>query len=671
MSTSHLPPAPATVWRALAARLAARQSMRVWRGHNRGYDQVRRLATVNLPSLPAALPVFNRAGWTNTLALDFDTKLGSTQQLAHDIDDAIGLITKVGGRVIVDRSPAGGHHVWLPLWTEHRLETLMPVLQAMRARWPTLDITPMTNPATGCLTGPGSPCIGGGHRELLTPLDVALDVVEHRCQPGTLGALHRALIPRRPEALASSIAPGAEAVNAPTPHGPGEQTQAVHRSRRAPADALGPALHAFATTGEVPAQKVGWSRSEARMAVLVQSVRAGLSADEVSDCITSGTWRGMAAAFDKYGSRWTTRFHKEWNKAERLVTSPGSKLQLPEHKQRFTGGIAWQREWLAQALHWLSHQPVPKLSTSTVSAVLQALSYIGWLRNSRMVSPGGRWLSIAAGMLTEATVWLTLRSLAGMDGAPIRLAVRHRGPHADTYELVTPRIHDQPIVVSTNEALQVTVGRVPAVWRTIGHCARETFELIEKMPMATDMIGRVRKSDIKRLAATSSSAVDLALARLTAFGLIETGRGWVRRTATTLADLARDHGVQSRVDQRLDRHRAQRRTWWMLLELWTAALAVDCPDVEQLPADPLGPTEREDWLCAVMATGPPHDPYEPTPRDRRLADTITRFRAILGAVTLGTDTVDNAAGRHHGHRATVASSCDHPVVTFTQDGGRN
>lgn len=617
--------------------------MRVWRGHGRGYDQVRRLATVNLPSLPAALPVFNRAGWTNMLALDFDTKLGTAQQLASDVNDAIELITKVGGRVFVDRSPAGGHHVWVPLWTEHRLEPLMPVLQAMRARWPTLDITPMTNPATGCLTGPGSPCIGGGHRELLTPLDVAIDVVERRCPPGTLGALHHALIPRHTEAVASSAVPGAEAMNSPSPQEPYEQARAATQSRRTPADALDPALHAFATNGDVPAQKIGWSRSEARMAVLVQSVRAGLSADEVRDCITSGTWRGLAAAFDKYGSRWATRFYKEWTKAERLVNNTGPKLQLPEHKQRFTGGIAWQREWLAQALHWLSHQPVPKVSTSTVAAVLQALSYIAWLSNSRLVSPGGRWLSIAVGMLTEATVWLALRSLAGMEGAPIRLAVRHRGPHADTYELVTPRIHGQPVVVSKIEARQVTVGKVPAVWRTIGHCARETFELIEKMSMATDMSGRVRKSDIKRLAATSSSAVDLALARLTTFGLIETGRGWVRRSATTLDDLARDHDVQSRVDQRLARHRAQRRTWWMLLELWSAALAVDCPDAERIPADPLGPVEREDWLCAVMANGPPHDPYEPTPRERRLADTITRFQATLGAVTRGSDTVHSAA----------------------------
>lgn len=626
--------AAAVAWRTLAEALAARKSMRVWRGHRQGYDHVRRLATVNLPTLPAALPVFNRRGWARTLALDFDVKLGVGHQLAHDVDEAVALITSVGGRVIVDRSPAGGHHVWVPLWAEHRLETLVPVLHAMRRRWPTLDITPMTNPAAGCLTGPGSPCVGGGYRQLLTPLEEAVDAVEQRCQPGTLGALRRAL-------TASPQVPPQRAVvsgrDEPDDDEPQRRdvvdTPPSSGSRKTPQDALDPALHAFATTGDVPSHRPGWTRSEARMAVLVQAVRAGLRAEEVRDCITSGLWRGLAAAFEKYGRRWDRRFLQEWHKAERLVMQRSRKSQLPEHKKVFTGGIGWQRQWLAQALSWLAHTPVPHASPATARSVLQAMGYIAWLSNSRLVSPGGRWLSIAAGMLAEATVWQTLRSLASIEGAPIQLVAVHRGPRADTYELCTPRIHDQPMVVTPDEALLVRVGKVPAVWRTIGHCARETFELIETLSVSSNT--EVRKREVKRLARASNSAVDLAFARLAAFGLIETGRGWVRRTPRSLTEVARDHGVQDLVDQRLARHRAEHRSWWTLLELWAATLALNCPDVEQLPEDPLGPAERESWLCAVMATGPPDDPYEPSPRQRRIADAIAKFRNHLGAVEIG------------------------------------
>lgn len=636
VSGSHHVTAAVTAWRALATPLAARKSMRVWRGHSHGYDQVRRLATVNLPTLPAALPLFNRSGWTRMLALDFDVKLGSERQLTHDVDDAVAMITSVGGRVIVDRSPAGGHHVWVPLWAEHRVDTLMPVLHAMRARWSTLDITPMTNPATGCLTGPGSACVGGGHRELVTPLGDAIDAVRQRSRPGTLGALRRALLPPPPQARAQHAMVAADEGHVhdhESPRGALDTTPVVFPRRKSPQDALDPALNAFATAGTVPAGRIGWTRSEARMAVLVQCVRAGLTAEEVKDCIASGMWCGLAAAFDKYGRRWGRRFDQEWDKAGRLVMQRLRKPQLSEHKQIFTGGTGWQRQWLAQALHWLTHHSVPHTSCSTASAVLQALCYIAWLNDSRLVSPGGRWLSIAAGMLAEATVWLTLRSLAGVEGSPIRLTTRHRGPRADTYELVTPSIHGQPVVVTVDEALRVRVGKVPAVWRTVGHGTRETFEIIENL--STGSGTEVRKSEVKRLARASGSAVDLAFIRLASFGLIETGRGWVRRTPTSLADVAREHGVQHQVDQRLARHRAQRRSWWMLLKLWAAALAVDCPDVEQLPEDPLGPAERERWLRTVMATGPPPDPYEPSPRQRRLTDAVAKFRDHLGAVAIG------------------------------------
>lgn len=668
VSTSPALQAAAAAWRALAGPLAARRSMRVWRGPDRGYDQVRRLATVTLPVLPAALPLFTKAGWTRTLALDFDLKGGSRAELDHDVNDAVALVTAAGGSVIVDRSPAGGHHVWIPLWTEHRLDTLVPLLRAMRTRWSTLDTTPMTNVAAGCLTGPGSACIEGGHRELVTPLDHAIEAARTRSPQGTLGELRNALIrpPRRDTTPTSDIEEGDPASESTAVREDGAAARDDRQrprggQRKTPQDALAPDLHAFAVTGSVPASRIGWTRSEARMGVLAQAARAGLSAAEVQDCITSGAWGGMAAAYDKYGARWTHRFQLEWAKAKQFVIRRPAKSQDPEHKQPLTGGTAWQQQWLAQALHWLSHRKVPSTSPSTAAAVLQALSYIAWLTDSRHVSPGGRWLSIAAGMLTEATVWLTLRALTSVDGCPFRLVTRHHGPHADTYELITPTLDNLPVVVTATEIRRVRVRKVPAVWKTIGHGAREVFEIIENMTSADTRDAsaiRLRKADIKRVARSSPSAVNLALARLAAFGLIETGWGWVRRTPRSLTDVARDHNVRDHVDKRLARHRAERRTWQMLLNLWSSALAVDCPDVERLPADPLNADERDAWLQIVLATGPPPDPYAPSPQELQVSSAISLFRAELGAVTL-------ARPRH---RAGEPHTWDHPLVTLAADG---
>lgn len=600
--------------------LTARNSMRVWRGPDRGYDQVRRLATATVPTLPAALPLFTRTGWTRVLALDFDAGLHGPDQVLRDVEDATALIGRLGGRLIADASPSGGRHLWVPLWTEHRLSTLMPLLRAMRRRWPSLDITPMTNPAAGCLTGPGSPCIGGGHRELLTPLPEAIEAATARCPRGTVAALNRELgvtapTHDQPPAAGPTAAPAA-------PVRPSDGDPAL------PADA-----HDFATTGQIPPDRPGWTRSEARLSVLAHAARRGMSLHDVRHLIGDGTWNGMADAYAKYGSRWEHTLRREWDKARRPVPDAPRKSRQPLHQQDNTGGYGTQREWLASSLLWLEHHPSFAGRPSTcAAAVLQALSYISRLTGRTTVAPGGRWLSIAAGLLSETTVWSTLRTLSRLDGSPVRLVAHHRGRHANRYELVPPHLDGHPVHAPSDLLRRVRAARVHAVWHTIGHHARETFELAEALP--ADRHGRIRKREIKRHARACATSVDAAIARLADMGLLDTGWGWVRRTARTLADVAAEHQVDDLVARRVTRHRVERHAWWDLLALWHTTPAPEPHDPPRLPHDPLTADQRHQWLTVVLATGPPEDPYAPSPHERDLHDAIALFGTLLGAAAL-------------------------------------
>lgn len=591
--------------------------MRVWRGTGHGYDQVRTLATANLPRFPAALPLFDRAGHARTLGLDFDTSRHGRGQVLTDIADATTLFAELGAEVIADRAPGGGHHLWVPLWASHRIDTLAPLLAAMRRRWPSLDPAPMSNPVAGCLTGPGSPCIDGGHRELLTPLDRAVDALRHRSPPGTLARLAAALQP--------ACAPHAPAAPPPKPR---------------PRVPELPSRHArdFAEHGVLPAHRPGWTRSEARQNVLTWAVRCGWTFDDVTSRITCGHWSALADSYAKYTNSASCRLRADWDKAVAWAeTVPSPNVRGNPHKQQHTGGAGLQR-WLQRARSWtLSHHPGPWAQRLHCLDVLQALAYASSLTGRRVLAVGGRWLSIAAGLLDEHTVWATLRLLRETPGSPVRRVKVHAGRAADVYELVTVDGPTEDSGPATD--VHLGIGPVPAVWKLIGRTHRPMLELVDRLgPPGARMPTRhlLAHSDQPRSSAYESLRV------LRRWGLIDTGRGWVARTARSLDDIAVEHRVQDIVAARVIRHRAERRTWWDLLAQWHAPAARHCPPAEHLPVDPLPADDHERWLAAVLATGPPTDPYEPSAAERHARHALTLLSDGLGVTTLRRDPIRSA-----------------------------
>jgi hypothetical protein len=598
--TSDLDQAEAA-W-SLASLLAARRSVRLW-SPGVGYDDARRLG-LRLPDRPAAIPIFDKRGRTTLLALDFDPTHHGRDQVVRDADQAVAWIEQAHGRVIVDESTRGGRHVLVPLASgvDLAVHHLRPVLDELARRLPTLDITPMTNLATGCITAPGSPCKEGGHRRLLTDLAAARDAATTRSAPGTIARLTTLLADSSCSAPAS---PGPAPAARTAPDQSDDAT--VVDGPMTLVSSLPSAALAFAVGGVLPdrlnCRGARWTRHEARQSVLAHAAVRGLSLADVQFRLASGEWPGLRAAYDRYGRRWERSLRADWRKAMAWAREAAPKFRVSAHQPVHTGGHLQLREWLARAERWTMLCSLLDGQTRwTALALWQALAYALQITGGPTVAPGRRWLAIATGLLSDETVSTALRVLRDLPGAPILLVEKGTGPAADRYALVTPRINGQEVTADPDLVARTVIEPVHPAWAVIGLACRRVFEVMDRA-CRTGQI--VRPRDLPELTGMSLTQAYEALIRLDGFGLVVRGHGWTTRTDRTLTDVAVDHAVAELREQRLERYRAERREWHDLLALWNGEVTVDCPVAEQIPDDPWRPDEREDYLAAVLATGPP------------------------------------------------------------------
>ncbi|WNV85047.1 hypothetical protein [Umezawaea sp. Da 62-37] len=600
--------APSSAW-TLAPLLAARQSVRLWSPH-RGYDHARRLGRA-LPEQPAAIPLYDKHRRTTMLALDFDPKGYGPERVRGDAEQAVEWVHQAGGLTIVDESTRGGRHVLVPLADDVPLAVrhVMPVLRALAARLLTLDITPMSNPRQGCITAPGSPCKEGGHRRLLTPLDDAFTAARTRSQHGTIARLSALLSVQSPVQPHGSVVRGSPQASAPV---------YLHSSDddRLPALITGTVpsvISAFALAGVLPDRRTWrgeeWTRHEARQSFLAHAVLRGLSLNNVLTSVHTGVWPGFRDAYNRYGPRWEHRLRCDWVKAMTWAAEVEPALRVSGHQQQHTGGRVALRSWLAQAETWtMTASTLSGQTRWTALAIWQALAYISQLERSHVVAPGRRWLSIAAGLINDKTVSQALRFLRELPGAPILLVERGSGAAADKYALVTPRSDGHEIEADPTLIAHRKVGPVHPAWHILGLPARRVFDAIERH--ARHHRASVRPLDLPELTGMCTPQVYQALRRLAKVELLHRGRDWVARTTRTLAEIATEHGLAELRAERIAHHRRERRAWHDLLAQWEEPFArQDLGDPVALPADPLSPTERADYLAVVMATGPP--PQEP------------------------------------------------------------
>lgn len=588
-------------WTLFATRMAARRSMRLWVADTKQFKGTGQIAA-RVPDVAAAVPLYSRRGRSRLLVFDLDFKADDPGAAEADYRRIMGWLNECGGRAVVDRSASGGIHILVPLQVAVTVDDVRALLYALATLCPTLDKTPMLNDRTGAISVPGSRCREGGFRVLVGEVSDALAVFEDRNGPDVLAQL---------TALVMAFMPPAEDGGCPGDlfYGEGDH------GRLAPAmcrhDEFPSAISAFAHRAVMPTDKRWKSRSEARLSVLIQAMWRGLTLAQVRARMLPGQpWKGMASAYDKYaaGRERDRVLRRDWAAAQRWHEQRIAHFHTVTHKQQHTRPSQVRqihRRWLAHAIWWCDSTLRSDLLRWPVAAVLQALAVSAarageTIEGEHTVAVGGRSLSLAAGLLSETTVWAVLRMLREMPGSPIRLVEQGGGTSADRYALVRPDVLDP----SPDGAGRPVVEGVHEAWSTLGVQHRRIYE-------AVAALGVEKVTDIASAARVSLSAAYESVAVLCGVGLLRRGRGWVRPGDTTLDDIAGQHRLDRLRRRRINFYRAARVRWrkWLAsrpLELMLRAVRqVATKTGRILITVDLKGAEYDDYLAAVLTEGPP------------------------------------------------------------------
>lgn len=141
------------------------------------YAGSRRL-TLDPPLAPWAMYLAGTDHRYRFLAFDLDAKGGRTAADAdRDSRTLAGLLRSAGlSPVVCESGPSGGRHVWVGLAESVPAPTVATLARLLQRSLPSLDIAPLTNPATGCVRPPGAPHRHGGSSRVLSGL---LDALTH------------------------------------------------------------------------------------------------------------------------------------------------------------------------------------------------------------------------------------------------------------------------------------------------------------------------------------------------------------------------------------------------------------------------------------------------------------------------------------------------------------
>lgn len=113
------------------------------------------------PDGPYALYLADSAGRFHLLCFDLD---GPAAAVAADLALLRRWLSDAGLTGIEATSGTGGHrHVWLTLDAPATADLVAELARAAKSQLPTLDVSALLNPRTGCVRPPGAPHRAGGH----------------------------------------------------------------------------------------------------------------------------------------------------------------------------------------------------------------------------------------------------------------------------------------------------------------------------------------------------------------------------------------------------------------------------------------------------------------------------------------------------------------------------
>ena len=605
MRVGLLESTPDHIWSRLAPLLAARRSMRLYDGAQHGFESARPLTT-KCPTVPAAVPLFLR-GRAAVIALDFDTKHHGHSAVVADVDRVLSWLAECGGRAVVDISSSGGRHVLVPMAPGRTVavEELRPLLDQLAVRLPTLDITPMTNAATGCITVPGSRCREGGHRQLVDGLSTAVEALTVGSDPELLTRLAALLGGiSAPQARTRGVSAAIhESRVAERIIGIGDDARLHSRFCRV-ASTPPDAVTTFAATGRLDTSR--WpSRSEARQSVVTHEILVGSTPADIVTRSYTADWVGLRAAYSHYADPDSAIRRDAFHALRWLASSLPEPIRDTGHKIKHTGGThdPGLSQWLTTAMRWVTREYGSRKDRWTTHAVVQALAWSAAVSGQvvegvPVVGVGGRSLSIAAGLLPESTVWSILGRLRDTAGSPLLLIERGVGQNPDRYALVTATGADSPAEVEPSTQ-ELPIESVHPAWSVIGWRHKAVYDVIASSAGPVTMADVLARVSIGRTSGYETM-LDLRVA-----GLITWENNQISLGPVDLDTVAHLHGLAVAVRERVVRHRAERIIW----REWLAARE-DARTPPDLPLDLYAVVEDaaqppdEAYYVALMDAGP-------------------------------------------------------------------
>ncbi|WP_216917143.1 MarR family transcriptional regulator [Nocardia noduli] len=617
-------------------RIAARRSMRKYVAASGKYDTAGTLSYKTLPEVPAAVPIYATDRRTGLLAFDFDVRVAGKSPddraaavavVERDVDRLLGWLHDCGGVAVVDRATSSGMHVLVPLAEHERFSrsALMPLLELLKTLLVSFDPMPMLNPKKGCITPPGSRCKTGGFRQLVgMSVEDATAVFAARSAPGLVARLMAKLDPQRWLSTVyndpDELAPRAAYEPAPTD----EQGLTPSSTRSASVRAWVPR---FLATGVAPdlTDRAGkpWTPSHARLSVLEQHAVRGWTLSQIKATTTDPKWAGFWNAYAHRADR-KHRLSTDWQRAyahakRRLERTRQQSSQLVHKPLReHTGGVRGIRWKLAAARKWIllsGHFTGQELWTAlaTVTAVAYGISLTG--RGS--VANGGRWLSVAGGLIGRGSLLKVLRKFRQLqhEGGPIQFVAswNAREHSGDRYRLVTPRLDGRQVRAAEWEAFAARPEAIDPVWSELGYAAWWTYEILSAIEPGPGQT--VRPEELAAAARISLSTVHRALRRLQDALLVDRAYGSVARTGRTprrIPQLSND--ADDRRAARLARDTSERTQFWQFVDLINANFTTrelrGYATITELD------TDTTDYNRAVDQSPPPprpdHEPSHPT-----------------------------------------------------------
>lgn len=556
------PPAELTaqrVWRMCAPALAS-DRVRVSRDNGRTYPRsTERPLTDRLPAQPAAVRIYDADGTTRCFVADFDAKQPHHRQKVAEQSEAFAdLVRRCGGRVVIDTSPSGGRHVYVPLADPLPWAHARALAVALAQRYSTMDKMPMMGLDSGLIRPPGSRHPSGGFQELVTDDAAAQHALSARTPAEAVRRLCLA-VDVDPDAPAPTLAP----VPSDLWRSALDLPPITDRRRR-----LAPEWELMAVDGTWPSQ---WpSPSEARLAFLRACARHGWVFADVVERFESGQWPGLRRLYDRYGPHHVrSSLARDWHKAAttqdltrqpadtpRMRTARNSNMKVPPTHAP-TQAHHFIRDWWNVITHIEPHRWKGR-GALTIRRVLRAIGAAAQMAGSTRISFGVRSLALASG-IDHTTVADRLKVLREEDDPLIVRVQQAEALDADVYELRIPDAHESLTQIAWKPGI---IRRIHPLFRVLGGGAFLVWEVLQEAGGQA-----VSTFDIALKSALPVRTTQESLRELAALGLVEqTGPGWV--ATGDLEAAAEETGATDLHRAVFAEHLRDREVWRELVAAW-------------------------------------------------------------------------------------------------------